>query len=87
MGLPIVTTFNSGSVVRDGVEGCICAKEDVEGMAGAIERLASDKGLRLEMGVNARQRAMAFSIDAHAREIQKVVRRVCGTALAEAGAR
>jgi hypothetical protein len=79
MGLPVVTTFSSGSVVRHGVEGFICGKQDVEAMAGAVEKLAADKVLRVEMGMAARRRAEEFSIDAHARELAKVVRAACGT--------
>jgi hypothetical protein len=90
MGLPIVTTFNSGSVVRDGVEGFICGKEDVEAMAAAVEKLASDASLRLEMGMKARRRAEEFSIDAYARELKTVVLNACQSSVktaAGAGAR
>jgi glycosyltransferase involved in cell wall biosynthesis len=91
MALPIVTTFNSGSVVRDGIEGCICPKDDADAMAAAIERLAADRSLRLAMGQNSRRRAEEFSIDAHARELKKVVEKAVGNSLsaapAEAGAR
>jgi glycosyltransferase involved in cell wall biosynthesis len=60
-GLPVVTTPNAGSVVRDGVEGFIVPIRDVEALATALERLRADERLRLEMGRAARVRAEEFT--------------------------
>jgi glycosyltransferase involved in cell wall biosynthesis len=59
-GLPVITTPNSGSIVRDGVEGRIVAARDVEGLVGAIETLARDRERRVEMGRAARRRAQEY---------------------------
>lgn len=59
-GLPVITTPNSGSIVRDGVEGLLVPPRDVEALAHAIERLAREPELRLEMGRAARRRAVQF---------------------------
>jgi glycosyltransferase involved in cell wall biosynthesis len=52
-GLPAVTTPSSGSVVTDGVEGLIVPERDAEGLAGAIERVIADRGLREQMSAAA----------------------------------
>ncbi len=62
-GLPIVTTPNSGSPVRDGVEGFVRAYDDVDGFHEAIMRLDDDRDLLLEMGNAARRRVLEFSIE------------------------
>jgi len=57
-GLPVITTPNAGSIVRDRVEGLIIPPRDVDALAGAIETLVRDPGLRVEMGQAARRRAL-----------------------------
>ncbi len=60
-GLPVVTTPNAGSVVRDGVEGFIVPIRDVSALARCLEQLRSDNGLRQEMAGAARKRAEHFT--------------------------
>jgi len=64
-GLPVVTTPNAGSVVRDGVEGFIVPIRDVDALAAALERLRADERLRREMGRVARARAEEFTWEGH----------------------
>jgi len=64
-GLPIVTTPNAGSIVRDGVDGFIVPSGDVDALTGALERLVRDRELRLAMGRSARERACAFGDWSH----------------------
>jgi glycosyltransferase involved in cell wall biosynthesis len=64
-GLPVVTTPNAGSIVRDGVEGLLVPPGDVDALAAAIERLAREPDLRIAMGRAARVRAEAFGDWAH----------------------
>lgn len=64
-GLPVITTPNSGSIVRDGVEGIIVPPRDTEALAAAIERLATDPELRREMGRAARRRAIEYGDWSH----------------------
>jgi len=63
---PIVTTDVPGcrAVVDNGVEGLLVPPRNVEATARAIERLASDADLRLQLGAAARRRFEAeFSVD------------------------
>ncbi len=56
-GLPVVCTPNTGSVVRDGVEGFIVPTMDGDAVAERIERLAREPERRAAMSDAARQRA------------------------------
>lgn len=56
-GLPVVTTHNSGSIVRDGVDGFIVPHSDEYALAAAIKRLFLDREQRLLMGKNAIERS------------------------------
>jgi glycosyltransferase involved in cell wall biosynthesis len=62
-GLPIVTTPNSGSPVREGIEGFVRAYNDVDGFQHAIQRLDDDRDLLLKMGSAAYQRVLEFNLD------------------------
>jgi glycosyltransferase involved in cell wall biosynthesis len=64
-GLPVVTTPNAGSVVRDGVEGIIVPIRDVRALAVALERLRANERLRLAMRKAARARAEVFTWHQH----------------------
>jgi glycosyltransferase involved in cell wall biosynthesis len=59
-GLPGVVTPNSGSVVRDEIEGFVIGPGDVEALASRMERLGNDPALRERMSSAARDRALAF---------------------------
>ncbi|HEX6979635.1 MAG TPA: glycosyltransferase family 4 protein [Alphaproteobacteria bacterium] len=60
-GLPVVTTPNSGSVVRDGQDGFLVPIRDVEALMEKIERLYRDRDLRAAMALSARARACEFT--------------------------
>lgn len=64
-GLPVVTTPNAGSVVRDGEDGFIVPVRDVEALCDRIKRLYRDPGLRAEMGRSAAAHAAQYSWDAY----------------------
>ncbi len=61
VGLPMVATRVNGTreVVRDGDTGFLVEVGDVEGLAGALERLLADPGLRARMGGRGRQVVLA----------------------------
>ena len=64
-GLPIVTTRAGGmhEAVTDGVEGLVVPVRDIEALAAAIARVATDEPLRQKLGEAARRRAVAeFSL-------------------------
>lgn len=62
-GTPVIV-YDDGALpelVRDGMDGLVVPTGDVERLASAISRLASDAGLRAWMGTNARVRAREFT--------------------------
>ena len=61
----MITTPNSGSVVRDGIEGFIVPIRDVEALQEKILLLYENRGLREEMSQNARKRAKEFTWPAY----------------------
>jgi glycosyltransferase involved in cell wall biosynthesis len=70
-GLPVITTCNSGSVVRDGVDGFIVPIRDVTALSEAIARLQQDVGLRDSMAQAAREQASNISLEAYAGRLLK----------------
>jgi glycosyltransferase involved in cell wall biosynthesis len=53
-GLPVVTTPNSGSVVRDDVDGFVVPAGDVEALGRRLSALAGDADLRVRLGRSGR---------------------------------
>jgi len=68
-GLPIVTTPEAGSVVRDGIEGRIVASRDPETLANAIAEIVEDRQRRDRMAHAARERAQEFTWDRYAERL------------------
>ena len=60
-GLPVVTTANSGSVVRDGQEGFVLPIREVGALKEKIKLLYNERDLREEMGERARARVQDFT--------------------------
>jgi glycosyltransferase involved in cell wall biosynthesis len=56
-GVPVITTPNCGSVVRDGVDGVIVPIRDPVALANAIEKIITNPDLRSRMSLSARARA------------------------------
>jgi glycosyltransferase involved in cell wall biosynthesis len=77
-GLPVVTTPNAGSVVRDGLEGFIAPIRDVDALAAALERLRASEQLRQEMGRAARERAEEFTWERFGQQIALAFQEVAG---------
>ncbi len=75
-GLPVVTTPNAGSVVRDGVEGLIVPIRDVDALAVALDQLRADERLRREMGKAARARVERYTWDRHGDVLAGTYRRI-----------
>lgn len=68
-GLPVVTTPNAGSVVRDGVDGFVVPIRDADALADRIAKLYDDRRLRTSMGAQARARALEFPWRRHRQEV------------------
>ena len=60
-GVPVITTPNCGSVVRDGIDGFIVPIRNAEVLADRIQRIVNDRSLRERMSRNARARAREFT--------------------------
>jgi len=72
-GVPVVTTPNCGSLVRDGVDGHIVPIRDPNALADRIESLIRDRGARERMSRNARQRAEQFTWDAYSKTLVSAI--------------
>jgi glycosyltransferase involved in cell wall biosynthesis len=73
-GLPVITTPNSGSVVRDGLEGYVVPIRDARALAEKIAQLYSDRALRKDMGARARRRAEEYPWSAYRRRLAEFIR-------------
>lgn len=75
-GLPVITTPNSGSVVRDGLDGILVPPADEESLAEAMRTLDKDPVLRRRMGDQARMRASAFTWERYSREVATIAENI-----------
>lgn len=71
-GLPVVTSPNSGTVARHGIEGFIAPYDAIEQYVHHIESLATNPTLRMQMGQAARQRYEECSIDNYSNGLAKL---------------
>jgi glycosyltransferase involved in cell wall biosynthesis len=60
-GLPLIYTYPTGAVARDGVDGIEIPGRDVDALAAAIERLYREPELRRVLGHNGRRQAEAYT--------------------------
>ena len=68
-GLPSIVTHESGSVVRDGIEGFVVPAGDSAALATCIRELHGNPVLRARMSTAARARAEEFSWPAYRRRL------------------
>ena len=68
-GLPLVTTPNPGSVVRDRLDGFIVPASDAGAIVAAIETLAGDPKRLAAMSEHARERAAEFTMERYAERL------------------
>jgi glycosyltransferase involved in cell wall biosynthesis len=68
-GLPVIATPNTGSVVRDGVDGFLVPPRDIDALMAKIELLYRDPERRLAMSASARTRAEEFTWTAYRRRL------------------
>jgi glycosyltransferase involved in cell wall biosynthesis len=73
-----VATPNTGSVVRDGVEGFLVPIRSPETIADRLERLVSDRERLAAMSASARSRAAEFGWDRYGQRLLAAVRRLDG---------
>jgi glycosyltransferase involved in cell wall biosynthesis len=60
-GLPVITTPNAGSVVRDGVEGFLVPIRDPQAIADRVALLEADRALLARMSAAAVERAQGYT--------------------------
>src|SRR5262249_27834906 len=77
-GLPVITTENAGSVVRDGVDGFVVPIRDVTALQEKILMLYQNRELRREMGARARERAEQFTWAAHRARLSALMGQILG---------
>jgi glycosyltransferase involved in cell wall biosynthesis len=75
-GLPVITTRNSGSMVRDGIEGYIVPIRDPDALAECIAELRDDPAKRAELGENARWRSYDFTWDRYRADLGTILDRI-----------
>jgi glycosyltransferase involved in cell wall biosynthesis len=61
-GVPVITTPNAGSVVRDGVDGFIIPIRRPDLLAEKLEKLAQDRDLLRDLSHNAVKRALDYTL-------------------------
>jgi len=72
-GVPVITTPQCGSVVRDGEEGFIVPIRDAQALADRIQQLLEDRILREWMGAAARRRAQEFTWKSYGERLLNVL--------------
>lgn len=72
-GLPVVTTPNAGSIVRDGLEGFIVPIRAPEAIAEKLEQLRADPALWRRMAQAALQRSAYGSLHAYGRRLAQAI--------------
>jgi len=73
-GLPVITTPNAGSVVRDGVDGFIVPIRDAEAIAEKLELLTRDRELLRWMSANALARPRKFTLEKYGERMLAAIR-------------
>ncbi|MGK9168520.1 glycosyltransferase family 4 protein [Inquilinus limosus] len=68
-GLPVITTPNTGSVVRDGVDGFVVPIRDVDAIVQSLHLLHDDRVRLLDMSQNARLWGQDFDIQSYGRRL------------------
>ena len=72
-GVPVICTQNTGSVVRDGMEGFIVEAGDVEGMICRLEQLDSRRDELARLSAGALARRDYFSAESYAGRMREVL--------------
>lgn len=72
-GVPVITTGNAGSIVRDGIEGYIVPIRCPESLTDRLIRLAGDRDLLATLSHNAVQRAREHTWQSYGNAILRVI--------------
>ena len=72
-GLPVITTFESGSAVRDTKDGFITPPRSATAITERLEQVAANRDLLATMSANARQHARTFSLEWYSTQLTELV--------------
>lgn len=72
-GLPVITTPNTGSIVRNGVEGYIVPIRDAAAIAERLMILANDRDTLNKMSKNAKKRSNFGSLENYGKRLLKAI--------------
>ena len=72
-GLPIITTYQSGSVVEPGVNGYLSNAGDLESLRLDILKLAYDGDLRTKMGMESLERSKNYSVEMYGKNLLNIL--------------
>ena len=72
-GLPVICTPNTGSVVRDGMEGFIVPVNDAHAIVECLELLLGDRDKIEGMSTSAKRRAREFTVTAYGQRLLKAL--------------
>jgi glycosyltransferase involved in cell wall biosynthesis len=86
-GVPVVTTLEAGSVVRDCIDGRIVASRDPEALANAIVEIVEDRQKREQMSHAARDRAHEYTWERYGERLLTALRQRFEDEPIEAGVR
>jgi glycosyltransferase involved in cell wall biosynthesis len=75
-GLPVITTPNSGSVVRDGVDGFIVPIRDAAALAEKISVLAGNPDMVAWMSHNAQERSSEFTWEKYGERLVTAIQEI-----------
>jgi glycosyltransferase involved in cell wall biosynthesis len=73
-GVPVITTPNAGSIVRDGVDGFIVPIRRADLLAEKLEMLAQDAGLLGNLSRNAAKRALDYTVSRYGERLIAALR-------------
>jgi glycosyltransferase involved in cell wall biosynthesis len=76
-GLPVITTRNTGIVVRDGIDGFVVPIRDGEAIARKLELLARDRERLAWMSANATARSREFTVEKYGERLVAAIRQAC----------
>ncbi|MFB1489911.1 MULTISPECIES: glycosyltransferase family 4 protein [unclassified Thiocapsa] len=79
-GIPVVTTAEAGSVVRDGIEGFIVPASDPDALAMRVRQIVDNRDLRERMGAAARARASEFTWIRYSERLAEALSKLPATA-------
>jgi glycosyltransferase involved in cell wall biosynthesis len=77
-GLPVITTPNAGSVVRDGRDGFVVPIRDSDAIGDCLNRLLVNRELLTAMSVSALERSREFTLERYGERLIELLTSILG---------